>query len=183
MGRWGMSLEEALTVPRERVVGVMSHLATADEADEAFARGQIERFREVAAAFPGRRHTWRTARAPCAFPRRASTPSAAASRSTASRRSATTLPATASSRLSPGGATWRSCGSFAPGRAPATDAASWRREPARVGIVPVGYADGFRRGLTGTEVLVGGARRRVVGTVSMDAISVELEDEQAGAPR
>ena len=36
--------------------------------------------------------------------------------------------------------------------------------PARVGIVPVGYADGFRRGLTGTEVLVDGARRRVVGT-------------------
>ena len=39
-----------------------------------------------------------------------------------------------------------------------------------IGIVPVGYADGFRRDLTGTEVLVDGERRQVVGTVSMDAI-------------
>ncbi len=44
----------------------------------------------------------------------------------------------------------------------------------------MGYADGFRRGLTGTEVLVGGTRRRVVGTVSMDSFAVELGDEPAG---
>ena len=50
-------------------------------------------------------------------------------------------------------------------------------DPARVGIVPVGYADGFRRGLTGTEVLVGGTRRRVVGTISMDSLAVELGRE------
>jgi alanine racemase len=53
--------------------------------------------------------------------------------------------------------------------------------PTRVGLVPVGYADGFRRGLTGTEVLVAGTRRRVVGTVSMDSFAVELGDEEAGA--
>ena len=46
-----------------------------------------------------------------------------------------------------------------------------------IGIVPVGYADGFRRDLTGTEVLVAGERRRVVGTVSMDAFAVELDRE------
>jgi alanine racemase len=40
--------------------------------------------------------------------------------------------------------------------------------------VPVGYADGFRRDLTGGEVLVAGERRRVVGTVSMDSFAVEL---------
>jgi alanine racemase len=44
-----------------------------------------------------------------------------------------------------------------------------------IGIVPVGYADGFRRDLTGTDVLVDGDRRRVVGTISMDALAVELE--------
>ena len=47
-------------------------------------------------------------------------------------------------------------------------------EPTRIGIVPVGYADGFRRDLTGTEVVVAGERARVVGTVSMDAIAVVL---------
>jgi len=52
--------------------------------------------------------------------------------------------------------------------------------PVRIGIVPVGYADGFRRGLTGTEVLVGESRRRVVGTISMDSLAVELGDEPVG---
>ena len=52
-----------------------------------------------------------------------------------------------------------------------------------IGVVPVGYADGFRRDLAGTEVLVDGERRRVVGTVSMDAVAVELDHElPAGTP-
>ena len=46
-----------------------------------------------------------------------------------------------------------------------------------IGIVPVGYADGFRRDMTGTEVLVDGRPCRAVGTVSMDAVAVELERE------
>ena len=52
-------------------------------------------------------------------------------------------------------------------------------EPTWVGIVPVGYADGFRRDLTGTEVRVDGEPRRVVG-VSMDALAVELDRELPG---
>ena len=40
--------------------------------------------------------------------------------------------------------------------------------------MPVGYADGFRRDLTGTEVVVGGSKAPVVGTVSMDAVAVRL---------
>src|SRR5581483_11177581 len=43
-----------------------------------------------------------------------------------------------------------------------------------IGLVPVGYGDGFRRDLTGTEVLVGGERCRVIGTVSMDSFAVQL---------
>ncbi len=46
-----------------------------------------------------------------------------------------------------------------------------------IGIVPVGYADGFRRDMTGTQVRVAGEPRRVVGTVSMDAMAVELDRE------
>ena len=56
-------------------------------------------------------------------------------------------------------------------------------EPTWIGIVPVGYADGFRRDLTGTEVRVAGEPQRVVGTVSMDAFAVELDRElPVGAP-
>ena len=55
--------------------------------------------------------------------------------------------------------------------------------PRWIGIVPVGYADGFRRDMTGTDVLIDGERCRVVGTVSMDAVAVELPGELAvGTP-
>jgi alanine racemase len=44
-----------------------------------------------------------------------------------------------------------------------------------LGVLPIGYGDGVRRGLTNNaEVLVGGVRRRLVGTVSMDNVTVEL---------
>ena len=50
--------------------------------------------------------------------------------------------------------------------------------PTWIGIVPVGYADGFRRDLTGTRGAWSTASaRRVVGTVSMDAFAVELDRE------
>ncbi len=52
----------------------------------------------------------------------------------------------------------------------------------RVGIVACGYADGYpRHAPTGTPVVVGGVRTRVVGRVSMDMIAVDLQDvPQAG---
>jgi alanine racemase len=44
-----------------------------------------------------------------------------------------------------------------------------------VGVVPVGYGDGVRRDLTNNaRVLIGGRRFPVVGTVSMDNITVDL---------
>jgi len=57
-----------------------------------------------------------------------------------------------------------------------------RRFTARAGHldrdrVPVWLRDGFRRGLTGADVLVDGVRRTVVGTVSMDSLAVELDEE------
>ena len=44
----------------------------------------------------------------------------------------------------------------------------------RIGTVPVGYADGFRR-VEGNEVLIGGKRVPVVGRVTMDQIMVQLD--------
>ena len=49
-----------------------------------------------------------------------------------------------------------------------------------VATVPIGYADGFRRSLTGAgEVLIGGHRFPLAGTVTMDQIVVDLGDEDA----
>ena len=47
--------------------------------------------------------------------------------------------------------------------------------PLRIGVVACGYADGYPRYCTtGTPVLVGGVRTRMVGRVSMDMITVDL---------
>jgi alanine racemase len=182
MGRWGMSLADALALPRERLVGVMSHLATADEADESFARDQILWFEEARRAFPG-------------------VPAHLANSAGAMRFPEARLDAVrcgiAVYGLSPFGddparhglepvLSWRSQVALTRSLAPGESTGYGRRfvaeEPTRVGVVPVGYADGFRRGLTGTEVLVGGQRRRVVGTISMDSFAVELADEPVGTP-
>jgi alanine racemase len=55
----------------------------------------------------------------------------------------------------------------------------WSAEaPTWVATVPIGYGDGWRRALSNDcDVLVGGRRRPLVGTVSMDNITVELGPE------
>ncbi|MGN6798888.1 MAG: alanine racemase [Gaiellaceae bacterium] len=173
MGRWGTS---ELPSPARDVVGVMTHLATADT-DLEFAAAQLERFREATASLGDvTRHAAN---------------SAAALRLPESRLDAARC-GIAMYGLSPFGGD------------PADDGLepvlSWRSEIAQVkllragestgygrrfvadrdtwlGVVPVGYADGFRRDLTGTELLVDGERRRAVGMVSMDAVAVELDRE------
>jgi alanine racemase len=49
------------------------------------------------------------------------------------------------------------------------------REPTHVATLPIGYGDGVRRSLTNNaDVLVGGARHPLVGTVSMDNITLDI---------
>jgi len=51
------------------------------------------------------------------------------------------------------------------------------RRATHVGIVPVGYADGYRRSLSNRAVLgLGGGDAPVIGTVSMDCLAVDLTD-------
>lgn len=50
-------------------------------------------------------------------------------------------------------------------------------EPTTVVTVPVGYGDGLRRSLSNRgEVLIGGRRHPIAGTVSMDNITVDVGD-------
>jgi alanine racemase len=55
-----------------------------------------------------------------------------------------------------------------------------------VGVLPIGYGDGVRRGLSNNaDVLVGGRRYPLVGTVSMDNVTIDLgpeTDVKPGAP-
>ena len=43
-----------------------------------------------------------------------------------------------------------------------------------IGTMPIGYADGLRRGLRGQEVLIAGERMPIVGTICMDQCMVRL---------
>ena len=54
--------------------------------------------------------------------------------------------------------------------------------PTQIGVLPVGYGDGWRRGLSNNaDVLVDGRRRALVGTVSMDSVTIDLGSEQAAS--
>jgi alanine racemase len=56
---------------------------------------------------------------------------------------------------------------------------SWAaKRDTRVAVLPIGYGDGYRRGLSNlAEVLIGGQRFPVVGTISMDNITVDVGPE------
>jgi alanine racemase len=179
MGRWGFA---DLPSPPANVVGLMSHLATADT-DPVFAHEQVARFRESTEPYSHlTRHVAN---------------SAAALRMPEARFDAArcgialygispfdTDPAEDGLRpvLS-----WRSrlarVHLLRPGESTGYRRRFVAERPTWIGIVPVGYADGFRRDMTGTEVLVDGEPRPAVGTVSMDAVAVELDRElPAGTP-
>jgi alanine racemase len=180
MGRWGLG--ELAGTPALEVVGLMSHLATADS-DAAYTEWQIERFQRATAAYSHlTRHIAN---------------SAGALRYPSARFDAARC-GIALYGISPFGTdpaedglepvlSWTShlalvkplpAGhSTGYGRGFVAERDTW------IGVVPVGYADGFRRDLSGTEVRVAGELRRVVGRVSMDALAVELDRElPVGSP-
>jgi alanine racemase len=179
MGRWGLA---ELPKPSAEVVGVMTHLATADS-DLEFARAQVTRFAE---ATKGYSHLTRHV-----------ANSAAALRLPEARFDAARC-GIAIYGLSPFGVDPREDGlepvlrwesrlaqvkRLAAGESTGYGRRFVAPEETWIGIVPVGYADGFRRDMTGTDVIVDGDRRRVVGTVSMDALAVELAGRMpAGTP-
>jgi alanine racemase len=53
---------------------------------------------------------------------------------------------------------------------------TWKAsEPTDVGVLPIGYGDGWRRALSNDcDVLVRGRRRPLVGTISMDNVTIDL---------
>jgi alanine racemase len=171
MGRYGLS---ELPAPPAEVVGLMTHLATADS-DVQFARQQVERFRATTDEFSAlTRHVAN---------------SAAALRLPEARFDAARC-GVGMYGLSPFDTdpvedglepvlSWHTNLAQVKLLEPGESTGYGRRfiagEPTWIGIVPVGYGDGFRRDFTGTEVRVAGEPRRVVGTISMDSFAVELD--------
>jgi alanine racemase len=173
MGRYGLS---ELPVPPAEVVGLMTHLATADS-DLDFAQQQVERFRAATDQFSSLiRHVAN---------------SAAALRLPESHfdaaRCGVAIYGLSPFNTDPGDdglepvLSWHTylaqVKRLEPGQSTGYGRRFIAKEPTWIGIVPVGYGDGFRRDFTGTEVRVGGEPRPVIGTISMDSFAVELDRE------
>jgi alanine racemase len=164
-----------------RIEGVMTHFACADEADDVTSPRQLELFRDSLAVLASRglhppiRHVCNSA-------------------------GLVRLPHTHFDMVRPGLALYGAASSpevELPGlkmamsvhsrilgirELPAGSRVSYghRMElsrPSRLGIVPVGYADGYPRRMSGkAQVLVRGHRCRVVGNITMDVSMIDVTD-------
>lgn len=193
MGRWGVRPADALGAldrlldhgAAVEVEGLMTHFATADdEADNSFLREQLATFEPIVAAARDR--------VPGILVHAANSAATLAQPSThfdavrcgvatygldpmqrdASRHGLRPVLSVRSyvadvKRLEPGESTGY-CRTFV------------AREPVLVAEVPIGYADGIRRALGNTgHALVRGAPRPVVGNVSMDHLSLLVDEHVA----
>ncbi|HEX7311474.1 MAG TPA: alanine racemase [Gaiellaceae bacterium] len=180
MGRYGLA---ELRTPTRDVVGLMSHLATA-ETDASFAREQTARFAELVRPYRG---TFECHIANSAAALRLPEAQFDAARcGIAVYGLSPFMSDPADDDLEPV-LTWQShlaqVKLLPPGESTGYGRRFVAERPTWIGLVPVGYADGFRRDLTGTEVRVEGELRKVVGVVSMDSFAVELDRElPAGTP-
>jgi alanine racemase len=187
MGRLGVPEDEARALCAGAaedglLVGLMSHFATADEADTSFFEYQLERFTALAGALkachPGLLcHTANSAatlRGPRAH--------------FGMVRTGIAMYGLAPSNDDPFKDDLRPAMklmSYIAGvrvAAPGDSVGYGRRfvadQPVRIGIVPIGYADGVSRALTNRgDVLVAGHRCRITGTISMDQLTVRLPDD------
>lgn len=167
-------------LPGLMVEGIFTHFATADSADQTYARRQLERFQQVLAALGER-----GLRPPLTH--------AANSAATLA------LPEARFDMVRPGAAIYglqpsdevRLPEGFRPALAFKTQVAQVKdlppgegigygatyvtQRPTRIAVLPVGYADGFRRApATWGEVLVRGQRAPLVGRVSMDQCVIDV---------
>ena len=162
----------------DRAVGLMTHFATADEDDQSFVDAQLERFNAWIARHPGlhvhaansaatlRRPEARFDMVRCGIAIYGLDPF---HRDPADHGLEPALELVSYvaevKRCAPG----ESAGY---GRRFVAERETW------LGTIPIGYGDGYRRGLTNNaDVLIDGRRFPVVGTVSMDNITVDLGDE------
>ncbi len=192
MGRLGVRepqrataiLDAALAAPGVELAGIMTHFATADERDDAFFAEQLQSFTEWARAVKGAH--------PDVVVHAAN--SAAVLRERAAHfdmvRCGIAIygmdpfgedPAARSLEpaleLSSYVASVKRCrGGESTGYGRRFIAAS----DTHLGLLPIGYGDGWRRALSGNaDVLIEGRRHPLVGTVSMDSVAVDLGPDPA----
>jgi len=191
MGRVGVLLDregdffDQLTRSRRCIwEGLYSHFATSDESDKTYAQEQLSRFSslitqlETKGARPPLIHMANSGAildmplsyfdaCRCGIMLYGHYPSTETSRSIPLKQVMTLNTAVAHLRRLPAGH------NVSYGRRWTTD-----RETT-IAVLPIGYADGIRRHLTGRlQTLIGGRYYPVVGTITMDQMMVDIGDDQ-----
>jgi alanine racemase len=179
-------------LPNITVCGICTHFATSDEADKTYFHKQVRIFQETLNALRDAGFTFRDVHAANSG---AVAESIVENDGGASNNALFTL-------LRPGIALYgynpshdiRAPMHLAPVMSLTTSIISLRRLPegeavsygcryitpreTTIATIPIGYADGFRRGLTGkVQVLIAGKFFPVVGTICMDQCMVDIGDE------
>ena len=195
MGRLGtsdagevMSLARACAAdPSLELAGVWTHFATADELDSAFFEQQLGRFETVAAAvkaeFPGTIAHAANSAAVFREPRahfdmvRCGVAVYGLDPFQGDPAERGLVPALSLRSYVADVKRFEAGASAGYGQRWKAAADTW------VGVVPLGYGDGVRRGLSdNADVLVQGRRQPLIGTVSMDNITIDLGPETAVEP-
>ena len=175
MGRLGFNWEtfpDINILSQKNVTGVYSHFASADESED-FTREQIRRFKAAVKNYPGFRHISNSAglRFPDAH-MDAVRPGLALYG---------IAPCPGFGDLKPA-MRWRarilSVREISKGGTVGYNRTFTTARRSRIGILPVGYADGYNRLLSGkgTVALENGECVPVIGIVSMDLIAIDLTD-------
>ena len=189
MGRLGLlpgdvvPLAQVLsTLPLLHVDGIFTHLASADELDLSYALHQLSLFEAVLADL----------RQANLLPRCIHAANSAALLRLPQSRYNLVRPGIALYGLNPASTApcpadfWHALSfkcqiaqikELPPGSAVSYGCAFITQRPSRVAVIPVGYADGFRRGPRNWGyVLVGGQRAPIVGRVCMDQTMIDVTD-------
>jgi alanine racemase len=195
MHRVGCLPAEALRLAKEiaaerrlRLASVWTHLAVADEPDDPFTGEQLRRYREVLAGLEAAgidvplRHAANSAgtiahpdarfdMVRCGIAAYGIPPAAGLGDALGLRPALRLVSTVSHVKVVPAGA------AISYGR-------RYRVErPSVIATVPIGYADGVRRSLPSVdgEVLIGGRRRPIAGTVTMDQLMVDCGEDESVA--
>lgn len=177
MNRLGLSLDEAASGLLDGVMvdTLMSHLACADEPGHPLNRHQLEAFHAARALVPARRYSLANSAGICLGQEYAfdlTRPGIALyggiqNEAAAERIRQVVRPEVEILQIR----------GIRPGDSVGYNATFIADRPMRIGILNLGYADGYLRGFSGTGcALAAGKRLPVIGRVSMDLTAIDLGD-------
>lgn len=189
MGRLGAKSKEELSSmldfvrasPRFELAGVMTHFATADENNQGYYNQQLADFMQLVTGLGIEEKYWHLANSGSALFHQKEVPTQTIRVGSVLYGYNPAMPSkTAPVELRPVaslvGRVW-GVHRLKKGESLSYGATYTASEDQWVATVPIGYADGLRRTLSGMTVLVNGHKEKILGRITMDQIVISLNEE------